>query len=63
MFISRVMRFHGKINKIMFFLVNSLDEPKNHPRRGTAAPPGVVEDKVVLEGHVVAAVGPGAKFK
>ena len=32
-------------------------------RLGVAAPPGVVVDDVVLEGHVIAAVGPGAQFK
>ena len=35
----------------------------DHPRGGAAAPPGVVVDDVVLEGHVVAAIGPGAQFK
>ena len=34
-----------------------------HPRGGAAAPPGVVVDNVVLEGHVVAAVGPGAQIQ
>ena len=38
------------------------DAAESHPRGGAAAPPGVVVDDVVLEGHVVAPVGPVAKF-
>ena len=33
-----------------------------HPGGCAAAPPGVVVDHVILKGHIVAAVCPGAQF-